>query len=148
VRRPDPGVAPGYLVAVSVGPVRRASGALLAVVVATACQSSQESPSRGAAESFYGAIAAQDGRTACDLLTPATRSELEKSAGKHCEEAVLEELDPVEGTPSVDVYGTMAQARYDGETAFLTRFPDGWRVVAAGCTPAEADRYDCSVKGS
>ena len=144
--RPGPGAPPGYVVAVSLGPARRASGAVVAVLVASACQSSQESPSRDAAESFYAALAAQDGRAACDLLTPATRSALEQSAGTACEEAVLKQLAPADGTPTVEVYGTMAQARYDGETTFLTRVPDGWRVTAAGCSPTTADLYDCSVK--
>jgi hypothetical protein len=41
----------------------------------------------------------------------------------------------------------MAQVRYAGETAFLTRFEDGWRIVAAACTPVRS-RYDCSIQGA
>jgi hypothetical protein len=42
----------------------------------------------------------------------------------------------------------MAEVSFDGDTAFLTRMPGGWRVVAAGCRPRADDLYDCAVKGA
>ena len=36
----------------------------------------------------------------------------------------------------VDVYGQDAIVRLDRDVVFLARFDDGWRVTAAGCTPA------------
>ena len=101
-----------------------------------------------AANAFYSAVASGRGAVACDALAPATQSELEHSAGKPCAEAVLTEGVPEVTQPRwVKVFGTMAQVSYAGEVAFLTRFEDGWRVVAAACTPVR-DRYDCSVQGA
>jgi hypothetical protein len=44
----------------------------------------------------------------------------------------LPAADALEGTA---VFGTMAQVRFEGDTLFVSRFPRGWRVMAAGCTP-------------
>jgi hypothetical protein len=44
----------------------------------------------------------------------------------------------------------MAQVRYVGETAFLTRAGTGWLVLAVACggRPPGQDRpYDCQVEG-
>ena len=46
----------------------------------------------------------------------------------------------------VETYGVGAQVRYTHETTFLSRFEDGWFVMAAGCAPAPQDRYDCVVE--
>jgi hypothetical protein len=60
---------------------------------------------------------------------------------------VLDEDVPEVSTPTeVEVFGTSAQVRHGGETTFLTRFAEGWRVVGAVCTPAP-NRYDCSIQG-
>jgi hypothetical protein len=40
----------------------------------------------------------------------------------------------------------MAQVRFADETLFLAEFDGDWRVLAAGCTPADS-RFDCTVKG-
>lgn len=125
------------------------TGFLAGVALAAAgCGSSQGSDAGDAADSFHAAVSAGDGAAACDLLTRSARSNLEQSAATACDAAVLEELDPVEGTAgSVSVFGTMAQARYMAETTFLTRFREGWRVTAAGCTRGKAQVYDCTVAG-
>jgi hypothetical protein len=117
-------------------------------VVLAGCSSSQDDAVRGAADGFYAALNAQDGASACGVLAPATTSELEQSSGRPCAEAVLEEDVPTVGNPRrIEVFGTMAEVRFDGETTFLTRFEDGWRVIAAGCTPARS-RYDCSIQAA
>jgi hypothetical protein len=101
------------------------------------------------AASFYRAFAAHDGLKACDLLAPATRSEVAQSAGKPCPQALLEEDVPSPGSPiRTEVFGTMAEVRYVGETAFLTRFDGGWKVMAVSCTHPPNQPYDCQVKGS
>jgi hypothetical protein len=120
----------------------------LLVLTASACGSTQDQAARDVAVRFYSAVADHDGRVACDLLAPESVDELEQSAQKPCAEALFDEDLPAVGEPEdVRAYGTMAQVGYDGETVFLTRFPNGWRVMAAGCTPAAAERYDCQVKG-
>jgi hypothetical protein len=119
-----------------------------AVLGAAGCGSSQGSDAGDAADSFHSAVSAGDGAAACGLLTPSARSNLEQSAATACDAAVLEELDPVAGSPaSVSVFGNMAQARYASETTFLSRFRGGWRVTAAGCTRGKAQVYDCTVAG-
>ncbi|XVQ89797.1 hypothetical protein ACQP2K_21000 [Microbispora siamensis] len=46
----------------------------------------------------------------------------------------------------VDVWGDEARVRVDGDTLFLHRFPDGWRVRAAGCEPHPEQPYECEVE--
>ena len=127
---------------------RWSSVAMLMVLVA-GCGSAQEDPALRSADAFYSAVAAQDGAAMCELLTRVTRSELEQSAGKPCDQAVLEEKIPsVREHGNIQVFGTMAQAMYDGDTMFLTRFGDRWLVTAVGCSLGESGIYDCQVKGS
>ena len=114
----------------------------------SACGSSQDLPVQDTAEEFYAAVTRHDGRAACRLLAPETLDEVVESAQAPCAEAVLQDLRPeVRDPEQVKVFGTMAQVGYDGETVFLTRFRDGWKVMAAGCGPGSGDRYDCEVEG-
>jgi hypothetical protein len=100
------------------------------------------------AENFYAAVRAGDGAGACHLLAPRTRSELEESAGKACDTAVLEEDIPeVDDVAASTVYGSMAQVRSGADTAFLAWFPFGWRVMAVSCSPVLNHPYECKVSG-
>jgi hypothetical protein len=45
------------------------------------------------------------------------------------------------------VYGQWAQVRFSGDTVFLAVFPDGWRVVAAGCEARQDRPYHCRIQG-
>lgn len=87
---------------------------------------------------------------ACGLLAPETLRSLEESEGG-CAEA-LPSSAGVEGSASVEsvqVYGKDAIVRLSTDTIFLARFPQGWRVTAAGCTRQQDGRpYDCKVKGA
>lgn len=79
---------------------------------------------------------------------PATKDDLEQSAGTPCAEAMAgEDLSEAGPVARVQVFGTMAQARLAQDTFFLTRFLGGWRVLAAGCSPQPAGPYDCRVQG-
>lgn len=115
----------------------------------TACGSSSDTDVANVADDFYAALADRDGGAACEALAPSTRSELEQSAGKPCEDAIVEEkLSEAQDPATVEVFDTAAEVRYDGETAFLARFDDGWKVTAAGCTPKpEPHPYDCTISG-
>ena len=129
---------------------RRTAGlALVAAscLAASGCSGAQDAAVADVVADFYEAVSTSDGEGACAVLAPATLTELEQSAGKPCAEAVLSEGVPdVAGPERIQVFGTMAQVRHDQDVAFLTRFDDGWRVVAAACTAASS-RYDCSIKG-
>jgi hypothetical protein len=112
------------------------------------CGGAQNSDVEAVAERFYRAVGSGDGETACAALASRTQDEVAQAAGKPCQDAILDEdlLQPG-GVEHVSTFGTAAQVRYAGETTFLTRFMDGWRVVAAGCSPMSGDRYDCQVEG-
>jgi hypothetical protein len=124
---------------------------VLAVAATGGCADATTAAATAVAQRFYAAVQHEDGSAACRLMAPSTRSELERSAGKRCSAAILQQ-----GVPSVrqaqgsEVFGRMAQVRYAGETAFLTRSDGGWLVLAVSCggRPAGRDRpYDCQVKG-
>jgi uncharacterized lipoprotein NlpE involved in copper resistance len=124
--------------------------ALVSAFTLSGCGSGQEGEARSAAQRFYAAVADHDGAAACALLSTRTRSAVEKSAGRACATAVLQESLPQVGQPrQVNAYGTMAQVRFAGDTAFLSRYGDRWLVVAAGCTPPPRRTavYDCQISG-
>lgn len=129
---------------------RLASTAAAVVMAATAagCGEAQDAPPLAVADSFRGHLHDGEGAPACALLSATTRAELEATSGKPCESAILEEhLPAAGGGDDVARFGSMARVRYADDVLFLARFPDGWRVMAAGCVPASDDVYDCFVKG-
>jgi hypothetical protein len=121
------------------------------LVAASGCQSGAGSAGSGArttAQWFAQAISGDDHVRACSLLAPETRTQLEQAAGKPCRVAIAEEdLAPADAFEDIAVFGTMAQARFAGDTVFLTRFPQGWKVLAAGCSPVPGEPYDCRLQG-
>lgn len=122
--------------------------ALLLPMILTGCGSAQDEAVRDRAAAFQDAVSAQDWARACELLAPETRSELESAGRSPCVDALAEEDLPAPGAlDRVDVFGTTAEVRYQGETLFLTQFADGWRLLAAGCTPQRPKPYDCALHG-
>ena len=118
------------------------------LLAASACGSSQDELAGDVAAQFNSAVGDRDGAVACGLLAPETLDEVEQSAQRPCPQGLFDEgLRAVRNPADVRVFGTMAQVRYRSETVFLTRFRDGWKVMAAGCTPAAAERYDCRIQG-
>jgi hypothetical protein len=130
--------------------VHRRIGARVFAVSAAAlavagCSSAADVPVRDAAGRFAAALAQHDGATACALLTDDARSSAE-TFGRDCA-AQLATLPDPGGVQDVEVWSDAAQARLDGDTLFLLRFPDGWRVNAAACTSRGDAPYDCEVQG-
>ncbi|TQL68933.1 hypothetical protein FB381_2834 [Nocardioides albertanoniae] len=121
---------------------------LLLPVALTGCDQGQDAAVRESAEAFGQAVSAQDWARACQLLAPETRSEVESAAKSPCESALAEEDLSAPGLSGrAEVFGTTAQVRYRGGALFLTRFADGWRVLAADCAPQAPKPYDCTVHG-
>ncbi len=134
----------------------RAASATMAIagvtiaLVLTGCSSvgSGEAQARSAALRFHQALDGGDASSACDLLAPRTRAEIEASAKTPCSQALPGEgLPKAVGVGTTDVYGTNARVVLDGDTLFLARFGAQWKVTAAGCEPRPDLPYDCTVKG-
>ena len=105
-------------------------------------------PSR-AALGFATAVAAHDGATACGLLAPATRAQLESSQKQACAKAVLgQDIPSSTSVREAEQYGGEARVVLDKDTVFVSRFSIGWRVVAAACKDRGAKLpYDCQLSG-
>ncbi|MEU8354913.1 hypothetical protein AB0C27_02770 [Nonomuraea sp. NPDC048882] len=117
----------------------------LLLVPVSACAVDTASPAR-AAERFHAAISAHQERAACAMLTRETADRL-PARGQTCADALRElGLGPGGGVTSVSVWGDEAQVRLRGDTLFLRRFTDGWRISAAGCSPVRDLPYECEVE--
>jgi hypothetical protein len=120
------------------------------VVLTTGCGAPQDQRDAAAAvaQRLLTSVQQKDGATACDQLAPATRKTVEADAGKGCAEAIGDEGLPEPGdVRTVDVYGQWARVVFSDDTVFLATFPQGWRVVAAGCEAQGRQPYQCSVEG-
>lgn len=121
--------------------------AILALTGCTGQGSVEGDPAADTAERFARAVTA-DSATACALLAPQTRVELEGEDGPCAQSLPGREVpDDAGSVREVKVYGKDAVAYLERDTVFLARFDDGWRVTAAGCTPNGDRPYDCDVKG-
>jgi hypothetical protein len=118
-----------------------------ALALASGCSSTHEGEVEQVAEQLHAALRVDDGVAACDLLSEEAQEELQDS-GDSCEVAVLDAgLSPDGRVEKVSVYDTSAQVRYDDDVVFLSEFPDGWKIIAAGCEKQAAAPYDCTVQG-
>jgi hypothetical protein len=116
----------------------------------TGCGATPDPSARAAADQFTRAVADKDGAAACALLAPATRADLEQSAGSSCAKAIVEEnLQEAGPLETSTTFGTMAQVSFGSDVVFLAEFPRGWRVMAAGCAPGTAPEkpYECQLSG-
>ena len=127
--------------------------AVLGVLLGTTqgCGVSDGSVGPGAqttAQRFTHAVSSGNHAQACSLLAPQTKAQLEQAAGKPCAVALAEEnLPAADAFEDSATFGTMAQVRFAGDTVFLAKFAQGWKVFAAGCSPAPGQPYDCRVQG-
>ena len=100
------------------------------------------------AAGFERLLRTDDPNGLCAELAPETRSELEQNEKASCAKAIAAQDIPLGGTTHrVDVYGRQARVVLDSDTLFLSLFRDGWKVVAAGCTPRPGQPYQCTIKG-
>ncbi|MFI6930782.1 hypothetical protein [Streptomyces sp. NPDC050287] len=131
----------------------RTYGTALAVLLAVtlgACDtvSERRDEVRDAATAFEQALGDRAYDRMCAALAPGTADEVEQSAGSPCPKALGEEsLTRGGAVRLVDVYGHQARAVLARDTLFLSRFPAGWKVVAAGCSERPQQPYRCMIKG-
>lgn len=137
----------GHLPWARVVPQRLAVVLLACVPVLAGCADAAKSDAADVAEQLLAAVADGDGETACSVLSPAARDELEQSSGRPCAQAILEEDLGPQPVRDVHVFNTMAEVRFSDQAVFLARFDGGWRVTAAACTPVPDRPYDCSIQG-
>lgn len=147
----DPAPAYGIVSGVRAASARASGSALLTVALLgalTGCGGSdvREDAAARAATRFEESLRTPD--AACAALAPGTREELEQDAELPCARALPDAGLPEAGSVrSVDVYGTQARVVAARDTLFLSFFPRGWKVVAAGCSPRPAQPYRCRIKG-
>jgi hypothetical protein len=121
---------------------------LVTIVALAGCSSAHDDEVEQTAEAFHAALKADDGASACDELGDEVQSELQQSSGSSCEVAIMQAgISPDGRVEQVSVSGTAAQVRYDDDVVFLAEFPDGWKVIAAGCQSQPDKPYDCQVQG-
>jgi len=123
------------------------AGACGAAVLALAgCGGANPAAPEAAAEAFARAAAGGDAEGACALLSPAVAAAVAGESGS-CANALAG--DPPPGAARVvesERYGQQALVVTDADTIFLSRFPGGWRVIAAGCTAQGGSKpYDCTI---
>ena len=125
--------------------------ALLCVGTVGCGRSGDREQATTVAERFFTAVESGDGASACEQLSVDTREKLEQDEQKPCREAIGE-LDIEPGAPArVDVFLTSAQAELDnGDSAFLSRTREGWRLSAVGCRPGAGppseEPMDCELE--
>jgi hypothetical protein len=135
--------------------VRRAAPAaalLLAAALAGCGTSGDRDQARAVTERFYAAVRSHDGRAACTELSTDTIASLEKQASRPCPKAVGDLRLKGGKVVRARVYITNAVVELTGgESAFLGREPDGWKLSAVGCRldrakprdrPAECEAQD------
>ncbi|MDQ0847108.1 hypothetical protein [Streptomyces sp. V1I6] len=128
----------------------RAVAVVALVFMTSACGSLDERRDDVTAEvtGFEQALGADQFARVCAALAPETLEELEQSAKSRCEQAIGEaDLTEAGVVRRVDVYGDQARVVLEKDTVFLSHFPTGWKVTAAGCTPREGRPYQCELKG-
>jgi hypothetical protein len=129
----------------------RARQALIACAIGMAFAGCRANDSGGAAEAaqrLYAAATAGEGAAACEVLSEATRQQLEQDEQKPCAQAVLGLR--LSGSRPIRTSAYITDAKVDldgGDSVFLEETPEGWRVTAAGCRPVPDQEapYDCEV---
>jgi len=125
---------------------------LLLVLVAAGCGTADDREQAvGVVERFYDAVRHDRAEEACAQLSTAAMTQLESQAQQSCTGAIAR-LE-YEGGGIVDAHVYITNAKVDlrnGESAFLSRETDGWKITALACRPEEGkprDRpYACEME--
>lgn len=122
--------------------------AIAAVLMSTSCGSVavEQDAASAAARSFYANLADGNAAAACAELVPETRHQLEESQGGPCTQALSTLQLRADGVRVVDVYGDEGRVVLNGDTAFVSKFGNHWRIAAAGCKERQKLPYDCQLE--
>ncbi|MFF1709694.1 hypothetical protein [Streptomyces sp. NPDC058268] len=124
---------------------------LLALLGGCGSVQEREDSASAAVVLFQENLRTPDTERGCAALAPGTREELEQNAELPCARALsdagLPEADTADEVRVVDVYGRQARVVTDRDTFFLSSFPGGWKITAAGCTERQGLPYRCLIKG-
>jgi hypothetical protein len=103
---------------------------------------------RSVTDRFLAALVVEDGAAACSFMTDELLAAVERQGP--CP-AVIHRGQRLTGTraTTAKVYVLSGQVRTNGgQTAFLEKARDGWRLSAVGCRPVAPDEpYDCAFEG-
>ncbi|WP_220504190.1 hypothetical protein [Microbispora sp. H13382] len=119
----------------------RATAVVCLTLVAAGCASADDASITATTERFLSGAGQGRGGQACLLLAPEAARSLDE-----CERQIVSAGLRTGAVRGVDVWGDEARVRVDGDTLFLHRFPEGWRVRAAGCEPRPGQPYECEVE--
>jgi hypothetical protein len=98
-------------------------------------------------EQVASAFAAADPSVRCQMLAPATVAAVEAQWGQPCPQATARLTLSQGAVQSSTVWGDQAQVHLVGDTVFLTKTGNGWRVTAAGCRARGDAPYACRMEG-
>ena len=130
---------------------RLAPFVLLAALLAGCGTGDDREQAEAVVERFYAAIDAGEAQAACEELGDSTLEQLESQSQQSCED-VITRLEYEGGSiVKAEVYITNAKVDLDsGESAFLSREDDGWKLSAIACKAEKgkaADRpFECEVE--
>jgi hypothetical protein len=130
--------------------VRRAA-LLIGVLLLAGCgRGGDRAAVRSVTERFVTAYDQSRGDVACAALSEDARAELVSQEGTACADAIRS-LQLGGGTVTrvvLDVDGALVELS-SGESAFVSRTTNGWRLTAVGCQPKDGppDRHpmDCEL---
>ncbi len=132
--------------------MRRLAPFLLLVALLAGCGTGDDREQvEAVVERFYAAIEADEAQAACEELGQSTLEQLESQSQQSCED-VITRLEYEGGSiVEAEVYITNAKVDLDsGESAFLSREDDGWKLSAIACKAEKgkpADRpFECEVE--
>ena len=131
---------------------RAAAVLVLAALVAAGCGTSDDrDQARATVERFYDAVREDDGAGACEQLSESLLEQVESQTENECDN-VITRLE-YDGGAIVETRVFITNAKVDlrsGESAFLGREDDGWKLTAIGCKAEEgkpADRpFECEAE--
>ena len=124
--------------------------ALVAVLAGGCGTADDRDQARDTVERFYAAIDAGDAGAACAELGESLLEQVESQTQQSCRGVITRFKYESGGIASIEVYATNAKVDLTtGESAFLSREADGWKLSAIACKAEKgkpADRpFECEA---